>query len=57
MYTLNIADLGVTELPLSDKKDINGGSLLLGLLIAFGIGYIIGRWIGGDPIPEFSPTE
>ncbi|NOU16318.1 MAG: hypothetical protein HOO91_01995 [Bacteroidales bacterium] len=52
MKTIDIEQFGTTELTLEDKKNINGGFVLaiIGLMAAFGMGYFLGRWMGGDPV-------
>ena len=56
MKELNFESMGCSELSQKEAVQTNGG-ILIALLIAFGIGYMLGRWAGGDPIQAESFYE
>lgn len=50
MKTINLEQFGTTELTLDEKRSVNGGNPFLLAMLIWGLGYMIGRWIGGDPV-------
>lgn len=50
MTEISLQKIGFRELSQEEAVQTKGG-FLLALLAAWTLGYLIGRWIGGDPVP------
>jgi hypothetical protein len=49
MKELNLENIGCSEISKKEAVQTNGG-IIIELMLAFGIGYFLGRWAGGKPV-------